>query len=271
MTRVRALPTLCLLLSCGLLGGCASQGAWLVQEGQHPQSFQRAVTVHTTGRFLLYLPAGFHLHGTTRYPLLIFLHGSGEAGIDLEKVTIHGPPKLVASQPDFQFIVASPQARNSLVRGFDPVALDAMLDELLVRLPIDADRVYLTGLSMGGNWTYGWASLRPERFAAIAPVSGSWDLIDACRLRSVPVWAFHGAKDEVFPVGGDEAMVDAINACGGRARLTVYPEAGHDAWTAAYADESLYAWLLQQRRSPREGGHGAHEPPPKMTSKEGLR
>ena len=234
-----------------LLAGCAARDPWLLQEGQHPHFFHREVTIKTEGRLLLYLPAGFSTRGATRYPLLIFLHGSGEAGDDLEKVKVNGPPRLVASRPNFPFIVASPQSTHNHLRGFDPVMLNAMLDELLARLPIDPDRVYLTGLSMGGSWSYGWAGVSPERFAAIAPVCGAWDPVDACRLRNVPVWAFHGAKDDIVPIGGDQAMVDAINACGGEARLKVYPEAGHDSWTSAYADPELYAWLLQQRRKQR--------------------
>ncbi|MBS0393872.1 MAG: dienelactone hydrolase family protein [Proteobacteria bacterium] len=205
----------------------------------------------THGRFLLYLPAGFEAHGATRYPLLIFLHGSGEAGDDLERLKAHGPPRLVAEGRSYPFIIAAPQSTHGVPRGFDPLELDAMLDELMARLPVDPDRVYITGLSMGGEWSYGWASRHPERFAAIAPVSGTWETRDACRLREVPVWAFHGAHDDVVPLAGDEAMVEAINACGGHARLTVYPQAGHDAWTPAYADPALYDWLLQQRR------HGA--------------
>jgi poly(3-hydroxybutyrate) depolymerase len=153
-----------LLAGSSLIAGCAARHSWVLAPGQHPQSFERRVTVATHGRFLLYLPAGFDAHGGTRYPLLIFLHGSGESGEDLEKLKVHGPPKILATRPDFPFIVASPQARNSFER-FDPVTLNAMLDELLEQLPIDPDRVYLTGLSMGGHWTYGWASQHPERFA----------------------------------------------------------------------------------------------------------
>jgi predicted peptidase len=243
-----------LLAGSSLIAGCAARHGWVLAPGQHPQSFERRVTVETHGRLLLYLPAGYDPSGRTRYPLLIFLHGSGESGEDLEKLKTHGPPKILATRPDFPFIVASPQARNSFER-FDPVALNAMLDELLEQLPIDPDRVYLTGLSMGGYWTYGWASHHPERFAAIAPLCGMWDPADACRLKDVPVWAFHGAQDPVVPLAGDQVMTDAIKACGGDARLTVYLYTGHDgSWTQAYADPELYTWLLQQRRRPPGGG-----------------
>ena len=244
---MRATLFVTLFASFSVTAGCAARAKWVLAQGQHPKSFQRTVTVDAQGRLLLYLPAGFDRSGATRYPLLIFLHGSGESGEDLEKLKVYGPPRIVAAREDFPFIVASPQARNSIER-FDPVVLDAMLDELLEQLPIDTDRVYLTGLSMGGMWTYGWASLRPDRFAAIAPVCGDWDAADACRLKHIPVWAFHGAKDNVVPIDGDRAMVEAIKACGGDARLTVYPDTGHDSWTAAYADPELFTWLLQQRR-----------------------
>jgi predicted peptidase len=246
---VKATLFVTLFASFSVFAGCAARKTWVLAPGQHPQSFQRTMTVEAKGRLLLYLPAGFDRSGATRYPLLIFLHGSGEAGEDLERLKVLGPPKIVASRADFPFIVASPQARNSIER-FDPAVLNAMLDELLEQLPIDTDRVYLTGVSMGGMWTYAWASQRPDRFAAIAPVCGTWDPADACRFKDVPVWSFHGAKDDVVPLGGDQATIEAIKACGGDARLTVYPDTGHDAWTAAYADPQLFTWLLQQRRKP---------------------
>ncbi len=107
------------------------------------------MTLQIEGRLLLFLPAGFQMHGKTRYPLLIFLHGSGEAGHDLDKLKVYGPPKIVQSRPDFPFIVASPQSPEDSIRGFDPVMLSAMLDELIERLPIDTDRVYVTGLTAG--------------------------------------------------------------------------------------------------------------------------
>ena len=229
-----------------LLAGCAAQHRWTLAEGQHPQAYQAKVTRVVSGKFLLFLPAGYKAHGKTRYPLLIFLHGSGEAGDDLEKVKVHGPPNFVSSRPDFPFIVASPQSSSS--RDFDPVELNLMLDKLLAKLPVDPDRVYLTGLSMGGIWSYGWASLNPQRFAAIAPVCGRWETGDACKLKGMPIWAFHGAKDDAVPIEGDQAMIDAINACGGNAKISVYPDVGHDVWNVAYADPQLYEWLLQHRR-----------------------
>jgi predicted peptidase len=229
-----------------LLAGCAAHGPrWSLAEGQHPQSFEGEITKTVSARFLLYLPKGIADDGR-KWPLIVFLHGAGERGSDLEKVKIHGPPKLVEEKEDFPFIVVSPQAEAT--RNFDADALIGLLDEVVRQLPVDEDRIYLTGLSMGGFATWAWATLQPDRFAAIAPIAGGWGPEDACKLKDLPIWAFHGAKDNVVPVGPHQQMVDAVNACGGKAKMTVYPEADHDSWTETYANPALYEWFLQQRR-----------------------
>ncbi|MEO8017966.1 MAG: prolyl oligopeptidase family serine peptidase [Pseudomonadota bacterium] len=239
------------VLAATAVYGCATRAPWPHAAGQHAVRFERSVRETVAGRMLLYLPRNFRSDSGKKYPLLVFLHGSGEIGVDIELIKKHGPPQWLETRTDFPFIVASPQSPLPEVRGFDPHMLDAMLDELLERLPIDRDRVYLTGLSLGGIWSYGWAALRPERFAAIVPMSGRWDTEDACRLKDVPVWAFHGELDDAVPLAGDSAMVDAVNRCGGQAKLTVFPGEGHEIWEHAYADPALYAWLLAQRRAKR--------------------
>jgi len=244
-----SLIILTLLVGCGALAGCAAGESWNLAEGQHPETFRRRVVVEAQGQMLLYLPAGFRVHGAQRYPLLVFLHGSGESGTDLEKLKAHGVPKIVATRRDFPFIVASPQT-PAPYRQLDPLTLTAMLDELLARLPIDRDRVYLTGISMGGTMSYRWASEIPARFAAVVPVSGYGIPEDACRLKDLPIWAFHGAKDHAVPLERDEATIKAINACGGHARITVDPEGDHDDpyWSTVYGNPELYDWLLKQHR-----------------------
>ena len=109
----------------------------------------------------------------------------------------------------------------------------------------------LTGLSMGGYGTWALASKYPDRFAAIAPICGGGKRFMAYRLKDTPVWAFHGAKDRVVPLEESEEMVNAINARGGSAKLTVYPDAGHDSWTESYDNSELYDWLLEHRRGNR--------------------
>jgi len=236
-----------LAATCALLVSCATEPQWALREGQHEQRFSGEVRRPFDGQFLLYLPKGFQQRPAVKYPLLVFLHGSGESGIDIDHIKKHGPPKFLDDRPDFPFIVASPQAPYP-PRGFDPEELTVLLNQLLQRLPIDKDRVYLTGFSMGGYGTYQWASAHPETFAAIAPVSGAARPEDACSLRSVPIWAFHGAKDESVKVENDEAVVNAIKACGGDIKFTVYPDVGHSS-DPAYADPELYRWFLEHRRN----------------------
>ena len=124
-----------------------------------------------------------------------------------------------------------------------------MLDEICSRYRVDLDRIYATGLSMGGRGTWVQAIDYPDRFAAIAPICGSIpDLEDAARIPHLPVWAFVGAKDEDQSIG---RMVEALQKAGGDARLTVYPDASHDAWTPTYANPEFYEWLLSHRRGRR--------------------
>jgi predicted peptidase len=233
--------------TCVLLVSCATEPQWALEDGQHRQRFSGEVRRPVDGQFLLYLPKNFSPHPAEKYPLLIFLHGSGESGIDIDLLKKHGPPQFLDDRPDFPFIVASPQAPYP-PKGFDPEELTIFLEQLLRRLPVDKDRVYLTGFSMGGYGTYRWASAHPETFAAIAPVSGAARLDAACSLRSVPIWAFHGAKDETVKLEDDQAGLDAIKACGGDVKFTVYPDIGHSS-DAAYADPQLYQWLLAHRRN----------------------
>lgn len=219
-----------------------------VAEGQHAQSMTVEMRRTVDLRFLLFLPEGYE-RSERRWPLLLFLHGAGERGEDLERVKAHGPPKIVQTRPDFPFIVVSPQVPDG--RVWDSGALLALLDRLTAELRVDPDRVYVTGLSMGGFGTWNLAVADPERFAAIAPICGGGDWLRACRLKNLPVWAFHGARDDVVPLARGQEMVDAVRACGGDVKFTVYPDAGHDAWTRSYDDPKLYEWLLAHRRGRR--------------------
>jgi predicted peptidase len=204
------------------------------------------VTVPVEIRYLEALPAGYKADATKRWPLVVFLHGSGERGDELRKVAKHGPPKLVEAGREFPFILVSPQCPAG--QWWDVAALDAWLDELVRNYRVDTDRIYLTGLSMGGFGTWSWAQRTPGRFAAIAPVCGGGDPAQAGKLKDLPVWAFHGAKDPTVALAKTEEMIAAIDAAGGEPRVTIYPEAAHDSWTEAYANDGLYAWMLAQKR-----------------------
>lgn len=180
---------------------------------------------------------------------MLFLHGAGERGDDVNRVALHGPPALIKNgELDFPGIVISPQcARDHWWTGPEELlALEALLDDIEANYRVDSKRIYLTGLSMGGFGS--WATQSPERFAAVVPVCGGGDLLMARRLNALPIWVFHGAKDRVIGVERSEQMVDALKAKGGNPRFTVYPEVGHDSWVQAYADPELYQWLLEQSR-----------------------
>jgi len=127
-------------------------------------------------------------------------------------------------------------------------ALEELIDSIQRRYRVDAARIYVTGLSMGGFATWELAARHPERYAAVIPVCGVGDPSRAHRLRDLPVWAFHGALDDVVPLSGSQDMIDAIKAAGGNPRFTIYPQAGHDSWTETYANDEIYSWLIQQRR-----------------------
>jgi len=233
-------------LAVGLLTAAEEQAMKLQekQERQKARHLERQVTL--TLDYLLYLPPDYEQKDS--WPLLVFLHGAGERGSDLNRVKAHGPAKLVEQGRDFPFVIVSPQCPEGQwwpILGREVLAL---IDEMLERYKIDPDRVYLTGLSMGGYGTWAIASAWPERFAAIVPICGGGRGFTAANLKKVPVWAFHGAKDPVVPLSESQQMVDAVNRAGGKAKLTIYPDAEHDSWTQTYDNPELYQWLLSHQR-----------------------
>lgn len=232
------------------LAGCASTEP----TAQGPRAgAQTAQTLQTTERsdgspaeYLLYLPKGYGADETEEWPLVIFLHGAGERGSNLDLVAVHGPPKLAREGRDFPFILVSPQAPRGEWWSVD--YLSALLDEVEEKYRVDPGRIYLTGLSMGGFGTWAWAAEELERFAALAPIAGGGEPATVCALAAVPTWAFHGAQDNVVPVERTREMVEALQACDGDIRYSEYPDAGHDSWTVTYANPAFYDWLLEQRR-----------------------
>jgi predicted peptidase len=223
---------------------CDSARADETTSPQKESQFKKTIAVTAKLNYLLFLPESYG-KDDKQWPLIMFLHGSGESGSDLSLVKKHGPPKIVETKRDFPFIVVSPQSAR---RGWNADVLAALLDEIVLNYQVDRDRIYLTGLSMGGYGTWSLAAAYPEKFAAIVPICGGGSPEDAPQLKDLPIWVFHGAKDDAVPLKRSEEMVEAIKAAGGKVKFTVYPEAGHDSWTAAYDDPELYAWLLQQKR-----------------------
>ena len=231
-------------LAVGAKNEMESQDA--VELGQSEKNFEKTIEKTIQCKYLLFLPEDY---GQTdkKWPLMLFLHGAGERGSNLDLVAKHGPPKIVKEKKDFPFIVVSPQCPSDQWWPDKVETLIHLLDEIVATYDVDEQRVYLTGLSMGGYGTWSLGCAYPDRFAAIAPICGGGRRFFARRLRNTPVWAFHGAKDRVVPPSESEQMVKAINAVGGKAKLTIYPDAYHDSWTRTYENPELYEWLLKHR------------------------
>jgi predicted esterase len=201
-------------------------------------------------RYIVHLPAGAAADPAKRWPTIVFLHGSGERGRDLSMIASWGPlgAAEAAEQRDasFPFIVIAPQCPPN--EWWSTPWMEDLLAEVESKYPVDRDRLYLTGLSMGGFGTWAMSAEHPDWFAAAAPICGGGDVADARALANLPIWVFHGAKDDVVSPERSQEMVRALRAQNGRVRFTLYPEAKHDSWTQAYQDDALYAWFLEQRR-----------------------
>ena len=204
--------------------------------------------------YLLHLPPGYDENRTQRWPLMLFLHGAGERGSNLSRVAVHGPPRVVKTNPNFEFILVSPQCPAG--QTWDNEALLGLLDHALRQYRVDESRIYLTGLSMGGYGTWNLGLNHPGRFAAIAPVCGGGSILpilipapgNSAAVRKLPIWAFHGAQDDVVPLQETERIVTELRKIGNSPKVTIYPHAGHDSWTETYQNPELYQWLLQHRR-----------------------
>ncbi|MHC4242340.1 MAG: carboxylesterase family protein [Planctomycetota bacterium] len=218
---------------------------------QQSQKFEKKITKTVSCDYLLFLPEDYGKK-RQRWPLMVFLHGAGERGSDLNKVKVHGPPKIVKNRKDFPFIVVSPQCPEGDWWTEKVEVLINLVDDIAARYKVDKKRIYLTGLSMGGYGTWALASAYPERFAAIAPICGGGSRIMSLRLKDIPIWVFHGAKDRVVPLEESEEMVNAIRKRGGDVKFTIYPDAGHDSWTESYNNQELYDWFLEHSKSKKK-------------------
>ena len=196
-------------------------------------------------QYLVRYPEGYE--EGKRYPVIIMLHGAGSRGTNF--YTLRGNDYFTVTEQfeDFPFITVAPQCHANTwfdlfetLRGFtEMIAYSGFCDE---------SRLYATGQSMGGYALWQLAMSMPEYFAAIAPICGGGMYWNAQRLKNVPVWAFHGELDDIVKVEESIKMVDAVNEAGGNARLTLYPDCGHDSWVRAYSDRSLFEWFLSNKK-----------------------
>lgn len=204
-----------------------------------------------TVRYWIFLPTDYEkLAEAGGAPLLLFLHGAGERGDsmqELEKVKIHGPTKRLAREPEFAqkfpAVVVSPQCKNNY--AWSPSQLMLLLDHIEKNFKIDKNRIYVSGISMGGFGTWMCLNESPTRFAAAAPVCGGALTDWAPKLIDIPIWNFHGDKDGAVPFSFSQNMVDALKKAGGKKVVfTIYEGAGHDVWTSTYENRLFYDWLF---------------------------
>ncbi|PDH35682.1 MAG: phospholipase [Halieaceae bacterium MED-G27] len=214
--------------------------------------------------YRIYWPEG--VDNASPIPLVVFLHGAGERGSDNDRQLIHGARDLVWYSIERQepLIIIAPQV------PLDERWVDVVWDERVHRMPehpsdsmdllmglltellsdsrIDTNRVYLTGLSMGGFGTWDLIARWPDTFAAALPVCGGGDTDTAVRIKDIPIWAFHGSDDTVVIPERSRDMIQALQLVGSNPRYTEYPGVGHDSWTETYQNFEVLDWFFSQRR-----------------------
>lgn len=212
----------------------------LAQETQG--SFSTQITNTYSYGYLLHKPQNIK----TKKPLIVFLHGSGEKGTDLEKVKIHGPLKYVKHHELDAYILA-PQCPDNTY--WESESLYQLILKVSQENNVDANRIYLTGLSMGGWGTWNLAIAHPDMFAAIVPIAGFVDrvpLIEDCKIAAIPTWIFHGLLDDVVDVNYSSVIYKRLKACNANVKLTIFDDANHDSWSRVYDNPEIYEWMLQQ-------------------------
>lgn len=198
--------------------------------------------------YLLYTPA--HYQKNTAYPLVIYLHGGSQKGNDLERLKTYGLPYLVAAGQQFEFIIASPQCPDNKYWSTDNW-FEPLYEELSAKYHIDSSRIYLTGVSMGGYGVYITAMDFPDKFAALLPLCGGCNDSDTtriCRLKNIPIWAFHGTADDQIPIQETERIAQTLNSCQGHMKFTRLKNEGHGIQYLYEKKPDIYTWLLQQHK-----------------------
>jgi predicted peptidase len=200
-------------------------------------------------KYQVCLPAGYD--ASKAMPLILFLHGSGEQGDDGVKQSSVGIGPAIKLNPKgwAPYITVIPQKPKGRGGWMDHEELMlGVVEKTKKEYKIDASRLYLTGLSMGGYGSWVLAAKHPAMWAAVAPICGGGNPADGPKLKDLPLWAFHGDKDTAVPLKKSEEMIEAIKTAGGSPKLTVYPGVGHNSWDKAYRDEKLWEWFLQHSK-----------------------
>jgi len=196
--------------------------------------------------YLVYLPADYDKDKSKQWTLVIFLHGAGERGSNVQLVRKNGLTQTLEQRGAIPYVMVAPQCPANT--GWNVGTLDKLLDQVLADYRVDKKRVVLTGLSLGGFGTWSWSTEHPERFAGLVPICGGGKTAQATALKGMPIWACHGDADSVVKFATGQAIVDAAKAAGADIKFTVYPGVGHNSWGKAYAEPELEAWILARKK-----------------------
>jgi len=225
---------------------------YLAGKGINPKTYQISDLQHYGKGYLLYLPEGYADEPGKTWPLIFFLHGYGDRGDNIFLLAKASPFMFIREKGTLPFIIAAPLL-NSFegYSSFPDAYLDGALAEIRANYRVDEKRIYVTGLSMGGEATYRLAVHQPKTFAAIAVLSAyinsdTYSMIG--QIKNLPVWVIQGADDTIFPVAKAQQPVDALKAAGGNVKFTVLARHDHDTWTDTYSDPAFYDWLLKNQR-----------------------
>jgi predicted peptidase len=237
-----------------LAGGCTSSGGVMEAANKGAPSGTgmkiKAVTDnYGTRKYGLFVP---HNYNPKRaWPVIVFLHGLGEGGSSAESnLTVGLAPAIADRAKTFPFIAVFPQTTGSWSGKDKYQKVLNTLAQVKHDYVVDADRVYLTGLSTGGYGTWVLGAQHPEVFAAIVPMCAytAYDEVDEIAKNRMPVWCFHNSADPFVFASGSKEMCDRIRKAGGAAKYTQYGAVGHNCWDRAYRDDDLYKWMLAQKR-----------------------
>jgi poly(3-hydroxybutyrate) depolymerase len=231
-----------------LVNGGVVHADTLPASHQTAMTMKQPVTMTVGCSYLLYLPQGY-AKTQKLCPLVVFLHGSGERGSDIEKIKAHGLPKMIEQGNEYPFIIASPQcpADDRWNSKSGMAMLKGLIAKLEGGLRVDRSRIYLTGLSMGGFGTWALAQEMPHTFAAIAPASAGFDTARITPDTGTSAWIFHGMVDNVVRFGEGERSARKMREAGADVQFTVFPALGHVCWDSVYANPDLYTWFLRHR------------------------
>jgi len=199
--------------------------------------------------YLLYLPKNYS-NETKKYPLLIYLHGGSQRGNDLNKLKTYGLPYLVDKGQNFDFIIASPQCPDNKYWSTENW-FDSLYSDLMMRYRIDTNRIYCTGISIGGYGTYIVAMDFPDKFAAIVPLCGGINDSDTsrvCNLSKIPIWTFHGTADDKISINQTERIASELRKCNGDIKFTRLQNEGHGIEYLYETKPKIYKWLLKHKK-----------------------